>query len=184
MERRALLHAALAAIPLRAFGLPAEPGGSPTRPVFVRAGRARFDAPYALGVGHMECKVSARDTGGALAVFEARTFKADRPVKHFHRAQDEWFYVLEGRYEMHVGDETFQMAPGDSVLAPRLVPHVWACVSEEPGRIMAALQPAGTIEAFFRELPKYVARNASPEEFQALNRAHGMEVVGPRLPMG
>ena len=104
-------------------------------------------------------------------------------MKHLHHEQDEWFYVVEGEYEMHVGDERFRLGPGDSLLAPRKVPHVWGCTSEKPGRIMAILQPAGTIEAFFRELPKYIGRNASLEEFQQLNRAHGMEVVGPRLPL-
>jgi mannose-6-phosphate isomerase-like protein (cupin superfamily) len=182
MKRRTFVMASLASAP---FALPAQQprGGQSTRAVHVKRGADRFDEPYALSVGHMECKVSARDTGGRMAIFEALTHKPDRPVKHLHHDQDEWFHVVTGDYEMYVGNERFRLGPGDSLLAPRKVPHVWACVSEEPGRIIALLQPAGTIEAFFRELPQYIARKASPEEFQALNRAHGMEVVGPRLPM-
>ena len=187
MKRRTFLLATLAAAPFAPVVLSAaaQPSGERARrAVRVKPGEDRFADPYKLTVGHMECKVSGKDNGGAMAIFEALTHEADRPVKHLHHDQDEWFYVLEGEYEMHVGDEQLRLGPGDSVLAPRKVPHVWGCVSEKPGRIMAILQPAGTIEEFFRELPKYVGRKASPEEFQKLNRAHGMEVLGPRLPIG
>ena len=155
IERRTFLLASLAAAPF-VLGAPllAAVATEPKRgAVRVKPGADRFDEPYKLNEGQMECKVSAKDTGGAMAVFEALTVKADRPVKHVHHDQDEWFYVLEGEYAVHVGDEEFRLGPGDSVLAPRKVPHVWGCVSQKAGRIMAVLQPAGTIEAFFRGCP-------------------------------
>lgn len=159
-------------------------GGGQQRGGFVvRAGSDRGDEPYALSVGHMECKVSGRDTSGALAVFEALTHREDRPVTHLHHEQDEWFYVLDGNYEIHIGASVHRLGPGDSVFAPRKVAHVWGCTSGTPGRLMALLQPAGTIEEFFRELPRYLARKASLEELAELNRRHGMEVLGPRLPL-
>jgi mannose-6-phosphate isomerase-like protein (cupin superfamily) len=150
----------------------------------VGAGRDRFNEPYALTIGHMECKVSGRDTAGAMAIFEALTHKDDRPVRHLHHEQDEWFFVMEGEYEMHIGDAVFKLGPGDSAFGPRKIPHVWGCTSEKPGRIIALLQPAGTIEEFFRELPKYIARKASLQELDELNRRHGMQTLGPRLPLG
>lgn len=187
MKRRSFMHRTLAGLPFA--GLPlevlaVEQNQSTQRAgLVVRAGDDRFREPYDLTVGHMECKVSGRDTGGAMAIFEALTYKDDRPVRHLHHEQDEWFFVLEGEYEIHVGDVVSRIGRGDSVFAPRKVPHVWGCVSESPGRLLALLQPAGTIEAFFRELPRYVARNASIAEMQELNRRHGMEVLGPRLPI-
>jgi mannose-6-phosphate isomerase-like protein (cupin superfamily) len=181
--QRAFFGIALAGSPFAAKAFAQAKPGQPNGGVLARAGKDRFDEPYSLGVGHMECKVSGRDTAGAMAIFEALTHKEDRPIKHLHHAQDEWFYVLAGEYEMHIGDDVFRIGPGDSVFAPRKVPHVWGCVSETPGRIMALLQPAGTIEEFFRELPKYIARKASIPELAELNRRHGMEVLGPRLPI-
>ena len=180
--QRALVGVAFSGSPLATQGFAQVNPGRQNDGMLVRAATDRFDQPYSLGVGHMECKVSGRDTAGAFALFEALTHKEDRPVRHLHHEQDEWFYVLAGEYEMHVGDRVFHIAPGDSVFAPRKVPHVWGCVSETPGRIMAMLQPAGTIEEFFRELPQYVARKASLPELAELNRRHGMEVLGPRLP--
>jgi quercetin dioxygenase-like cupin family protein len=187
MERRAfVVSSLLGGLVIPAFNSRDDAqanGGRQRSGVLVRTGRDRGDEPYALTVGHMECKISGRDTSGALAIFEALTHKEDRPVKHLHHEQDEWFYVLAGDYEIHVGDAVYRLAPGDSVFAPRQVPHVWGCVSDSPGRIMALLQPAGTIEEFFRELPRYIARKASLDELAELNRRHGMDVLGPRLPL-
>jgi mannose-6-phosphate isomerase-like protein (cupin superfamily) len=63
-----------------------------------------------------------------------------------HHEQDEWFYVVEGAYMIEVGEERYELGPGDSVFAPRKVVHVWAYVGQEKGRLIVALQPAGEIE--------------------------------------
>jgi hypothetical protein len=95
--------------------------------------------------------------------------------------RDEWFSssVVNTKYRRHDQPHRrrrfcLRAAPSSTRLGLQ---------SESPGRLLALLQPAGTIEAFFRELPKYVARNASLAEMQELNRRHGTEVLGPRLPI-
>ena len=68
------------------------------------------------------------------------------------------------------------------MLAPRKVAHAWAYVGEGKGRLIAALQPAGEIEAFFDEL---ATLGTSPER-EVLRRvfsSHGMELIGPPLPI-
>ena len=72
----------------------------------------------------------------------------------------------------------FHPKPGDSVLGPRQVSHVWAFTSEGRGRILIAFMPAGKMEAFFREVTK---ANAMPPQDPALWRAHGMELLGPPM---
>ena len=79
---------------------------------------------------------------------------------------------------IEVGQERVRLQPGDSLLAPRQVPHVWAHVGEGRGRILIAFMPAGQMEAFFREVTK---ANAMPPQDPALWRAHGMELLGPPL---
>jgi hypothetical protein len=81
-----------------------------------------------------------------------------------------------------VGDEKFRLKSGDSIFAPRKIPHGWACVSEKPGKMVVALQPAGKLEDFFRELPKYTEK-ATPADFEKLFADHEMKVVGPPLPL-
>src|SRR5687768_1784431 len=105
MKRRKFFQVTFAAAPfaLSTFSAQVTTGDTLRRAVHVKPGADRFDDPYKLTVGHMECKVSAKDNGGGMAVFEALTHKQDRPVKHLHHEQDEWFYVVEGEYEMHIG---------------------------------------------------------------------------------
>ncbi|MDQ4128366.1 MAG: cupin, partial [Actinomycetota bacterium] len=80
------------------------------------------------------------------------------------------------------GDERHRLEPGDSVLAPREVPHVWAHVGEGTGRLLIVFQPAGKMEAFFGELSK-IEGMPQPEVMQSLFRSHGMETTGPPLPV-
>ena len=103
------------------------------------------------------------------------------PARHLHYDQDEWFYAIEGEFDFEVGQEKFRLRPGDSLLGPRQVPHVWAHVGNARGRILIAFTPAGSMEAFFREVTK---ANAMPPQDPGLWRAHGMELLGPPLSVG
>ena len=130
----------------------------------------------------IDTKVSTLDTDGGLSVLEITSFAKGGPARHLHHEQDEWFYVVEGEYVIEVGEERYELGPGDSVLAPRKVAHVWAHVGEGTGRLIAALQPAGEIEAFFDEL---ATLGSSPER-EVLRRvfsSHGLELTGPPLPI-
>ncbi len=140
----------------------------------VAAGEDRFGEHRGLGVSAIQFKLTA--DGGFII---ENTFHAKGgPARHLHYDQDEWFYCTEGEFVIEVGAERFQMRPGDSLLAPRRVPHVWAFVGETRGRMLIAFLPAGQMEAFFREVTK---ANAMPPQDPALWRAHGMELLGPPL---
>jgi uncharacterized cupin superfamily protein len=84
-----------------------------------------------------------------------------------HHEQDEWFYVLQGEYVIEVGEKRYEPGPGYRVLAPRKVAHV----GEGTGRLIAALQPAGEIEAFFEDLAKLGSR-PEREELQRAFSSH------------
>ena len=57
---------------------------------------------------------------------------------------------------------------------------MWAYVGQGTGRLIAALQPAGEIEAFFEDLAKL---GSTPErkELSRTFSSHGLELVGPPL---
>ena len=153
----------------------------------VAAGKDRFGEPIKLGGRGgepMDCKVSGQDTNGALCVFEFNC-KSGGP-RHLHHEQDEWIYVIDGEFEFQVGDKRFRIGASESVFMPRKVPHVWACVSGKPGKIINMYQPAGKMEDFFRELGKYdgkpyVHEVLSIDEFRRLFHDHGMDLLGPPL---
>ena len=143
----------------------------------VAAGEDRFGEQRGLGISTIDFKVSPQDEDGLLII--ENTFHAKGgPARHLHYEQDEWFYAVEGEFIIEVGSERIRMSPGDSLLAPRKVPHVWAFVGDTRGRMLIAFMPAGKMEAFFREVTK---ANAMPAQDPALWRAYGMELIGPPL---
>jgi mannose-6-phosphate isomerase-like protein (cupin superfamily) len=145
----------------------------------VGAGKDQFGQHRGLGISVIDFKVVPQDSTGLLVL--ENTFHAKGgPARHLHFEQDEWFYALEGEFIIEIGQERMHLKPGDSLLAPRNVPHVWAHVGEVRGRMLVAFQPAGNMEAFFREVTK---ANAMPPQDPELWRAHGMQLVGPPLPV-
>lgn len=151
---------------------------SVSRVVRVPAGQDRFGDRKGLGISTIDVKVSTDDSAGATLVVENTNRAKGGPPRHLHVEQEELFYVLEGEYAIEVGQERFTLKTGDTLLAPRQVPHVWAYVGGSVGRLLIAFTPAGRMEAFFREVAK---ANAMPPQDPALWRAHGMELVGPPL---
>ena len=148
----------------------------------VPAGGDRFqEHRKVLRTMTIDYKVSALDTNGGLFVIENTNYHKGGPPRHLHHEQEEWFYVIESDYIVEIGDERYRLGPGDSILAPRRVPHVWAHVGEWKGRMLIAFQPAGEMEVFFRQLAQ--ASNPSREELRGLFSSHGMEVTGSPLPV-
>jgi len=145
---------------------------------WVRRGDDRLGEHLGLGISNVFFKVSTDDSHGGLLVVEMTHHTKGGPGRHLHYEQDEWFYVVEGEYVFEVGHELIRLKSGDSVFGPRNVPHVWAFVGDQPGRILFIFTPAGQMEAFFRETGQV---NAMPAQNPAFFRAYGMELVGPPL---
>jgi len=185
IERRTFLGIAISAIPLPFLDVDVarERSGHSiiaTEPVYVPAGADRDGVHKTLGISTIDFKVTSADTGGAMLSIENTNRGKGGPAKHRHLAQDELFHVLEGEYVIVIGDQRFELKPGDTVLAPRLVPHVWAYVGNAIGRMLITFTPPGNMEDFFRLVSK---GNAMPVQDPALWRAHGMELLGPSLPV-
>ena len=87
---------------------------------YVLAGTDRFRGKREVfGSRVIDTKVSAQDTNGGLYVSEVIDVQKGGPARHLHHEQEEWFYVVEGEYIIEVGEERYELGPGDSVLAPR-----------------------------------------------------------------
>ncbi len=145
--------------------------------LLVAAGEDRFRQHRGLGVSAISFKVTPQDSNGIL-IIENTFHEKGGPARHLHHNQDEWFYAVEGEFIFEIGQEKFRLKPGDSLLAPRKVPHVWAYAGGAGGRILIAFMPAGKMEAFFYEVTK---ANAMPPLDPELWRAHEMELLGPPL---
>ena len=107
----------------------------------VAAGADRFGEHRGLGISSIAFKVSAQDSSG-LFILENIFHAKGGPARHLHYDQDEWFYVIEGEFVFEIGQQRFTLKPGDSLLGPRQVPHVWAYVGDPRGRILIACPQA------------------------------------------
>lgn len=143
----------------------------------VKAGEDWFGEQRGLSMSQIDFKVVSPGEQGMLVL--ENTFQAwGGPPRHLHFDQDEWFYVVEGSFIFEVGATAYRLQPGDSLLAPRRVPHVWAFAGEGRGRILVGFTPAGQMEDFFR---RYMRGSVMPPKDPEIWRAHGMELLGPPL---
>jgi mannose-6-phosphate isomerase-like protein (cupin superfamily) len=132
--------------------------------------------------GKVTVKVSGRDTEGAFAIVEVPTAMGYGPPLHRHHVENEWFYALDGEYDIQVADSVFHLKPGGSVFGPRLIAHTWRDVGKMPGRLLILAQPAGHMEAFLEGVANLgPPSQRDPAAYRALYARFHMEIVGPPL---
>ena len=178
LDRRSILKL-VAALPLASF--PSLGDEQKNTLHLVEAGTDRTGHPHkaARANSHLDFKVLTRESNGALFIMENRNMIRGGPPRHVHYEQEEWFYFIEGSDDvlMEIGETKLRLKPGDSIFAPRNVPHVWAYLGQQPGRMLFAFTPAARIESFFEEATKPDAKVNDPGRFER----HGMKLVGPPL---
>ncbi|RNI35610.1 cupin domain-containing protein [Hanamia caeni] len=149
----------------------------------VASGEARFGTHYKMKgvtVNTLDIKISGKDTGNHLAVFEqiGQTPNGGPPL-HIHPDQDEWFFVAEGEYLFQCGDDKFHLKAGDTIFLPRNIPHAFVQITEK-ARTIVSYMPSGKIEEFFAVTDKW---NSPPskEEIAKVFADHRMKIVGEPL---
>jgi quercetin dioxygenase-like cupin family protein len=88
------------------------------------------------------------DTNGAFFLVEATLLPGTEPPPHVHSREDELFYVLEGEFDMYVGEEVFKVVTGECVFLPRFKPHGF--VIHSPRLCVLTLFVPGGVEGAFR----------------------------------
>jgi mannose-6-phosphate isomerase-like protein (cupin superfamily) len=63
--------------------------------------------------------------------------------RHTHTREDEVYFVLAGELEVTVGDETFFLQPGDTLLAPRGIPHKLRNSGKTTNEYLLVFSPSG-----------------------------------------
>ncbi len=98
----------------------------------------------------MTLKAAGERTGGSLVLIENLTAPGGGPPPHVHTLEDEFFYVLDGTFEIRIGDRLHEVGAGGFAFVPRGTVHNFRNTAETPSRILVGFTPAG-IEGFFRE---------------------------------
>src|SRR5207302_7560624 len=109
------------------------------------------------------------------------------PPVHTH-PQDESYVVLEGRLTVHAGEQRFELSLGGAAVVPMGVAHTFR-VESETARVLVLSTPAGlermvrdgSVPALAPTLPPSEAPRPSPEQLEAIFRAHGQVNVGSPL---
>jgi mannose-6-phosphate isomerase-like protein (cupin superfamily) len=87
------------------------------------------------------------DTNGAFLLVEGLLAPGTEPPPHVHTREDELFYVLEGEFDVYVGQKAFNVKAGECVFMPRLRPHAFVIRSSRL-RVLTLFTPAGLEEVF------------------------------------
>ncbi len=134
-------------------------------------------------------KLLADDTRGAFTLSEASNAPNTGVPPHIQHLEDETFYILEGNYTFHVGDEVMQCGPGEVIYIPKGVPHAFENTGVIPGRLLILQVPGGIHEQYFAEAwepvedPSNLPPEGGPPDFSKVRAAaqrHGIEMISTR----
>jgi quercetin dioxygenase-like cupin family protein len=119
----------------------------------------------------------AIDTDGRVTVFEQATPAGWGPPRHVHANEDEIVYVLDGTYDVSLGDEQRTISAGGCAILPRGIPHGFRNVGETTGRIVCVVTPGG-LEEYFLEIAR-CSPPPSPAQLVGMAKAYGLTLLPP-----
>ena len=131
------------------------------------------------------------DTGtDGISLLDHHAPCGDSPPLHMH-PEDEVFHILAGEVRFRLGDRDVRASAGQSLLAPKGVPHTYRVESADGARFLTVTR-GGAFERFVRAFGRPAERPGlpepsgppTPEQARALAaacREYGIEIVGPPL---
>ena len=99
--------------------------------------RSYFD----VGIGSI-C-LSGADTGGKYCLLEVSLAPGIGVPRHTHTREDEGYFVLSGELEVIVGEEIFILKAGDTLMAPRDIPHQLRNSGNTENQYLLIFSPSG-----------------------------------------
>jgi quercetin dioxygenase-like cupin family protein len=104
---------------------------------------------YYFDVGIGSVCLSGADTGGAYCLLDIGLAPGMTVPRHTHTREDEAYYVLSGELEVIVGGEAFILGAGDTLIAPRDIPHQLRNSGDVENHYLIMFSPSG-FEGFLR----------------------------------
>ena len=132
-------------------------------------------------------KVPGEASDGRFALIEFLFPRHTSPPLHTH-PQDESYIVLEGQLTVQAGERRFELAPGAAAAVPMGVAHTFR-VDSSTARVLVLSTPAGleemvrdaSVPAIRPALPPSETPRPTPEQLEAVFRAHGQVNIGASL---
>jgi quercetin dioxygenase-like cupin family protein len=104
---------------------------------------------YYFDVGIGSVCLSGADTGGTYCLLEVGLAPGMSVPRHTHTREDEAYFVMIGELEVAVGEDVFILRPGDSLMAPRDIPHQLRNSGNVENHYLLVFSPPG-FEEFLR----------------------------------
>jgi quercetin dioxygenase-like cupin family protein len=98
---------------------------------------------YYFDVGLGSVCLSGGDTGGAYCLLDVGLAFGMGVPRHTHTREDEVYFVLVGELEVSVGEKVFVLKAGDTLMAPRDIPHQLRNSGNVENRYLLVFSPAG-----------------------------------------
>jgi quercetin dioxygenase-like cupin family protein len=118
--------------------------------------------------------------GGAFAIFDYRAPAGFGPVRHTHHREDEIIHLLEGRLAVWTPERRFTVAPGDTILLPKDMPHTWRGFGDADTHFTATVIPGG-FERFFFIVEERGLAATDHAGLTAAAQELGLDIIGPPL---
>lgn len=90
------------------------------------------------------------DTDGRVSIYDSDLPEGKGAPWHYHEIDDEIFYLLSGKIEFGVNDETIIAEAGDLVIVGPLVHRRFVALADT--RLVVINAPGGPSEGFLREV--------------------------------
>lgn len=149
--------------------------GAERKPRIATADGAEAIRPFGID---MKVLIGGEHTGGTFSAIAAEIKPGEGPPLHLHRDRDEYFYVLEGTYQLSVGDTEATVGPGALVFVPRGTAHAFKNIASSAGKLLEWTIP-GSNGDYFRAMHEMEAAGGfDPEKFAEINRRFVTEFVG------
>jgi mannose-6-phosphate isomerase-like protein (cupin superfamily) len=87
--------------------------------------------------------LSGQDMGGAYCLRDMKVVPGKGVPRHMHTREDEAYFVISGELGAIVGDEGFTLRGGETLMAPRNIPHQLSNSGDVANHYLIMFSPAG-----------------------------------------
>jgi quercetin dioxygenase-like cupin family protein len=116
--------------------------------------------------------ITSEMTEGRFQLALTHSKAGSEPPLHEHDAEDEIFYLLEGEVSFWAADTEVTLGPGDCILMPKDVPHIFRAANDAEAKWLVMTAPGG-LEKFFRAV-------SIPAEYPAPQKGWEMDEATER----